>query len=251
MKPILFNIQNMPILAYPLFLGISWGISYVLSHFFINKFADIGIKKRFDFIFIGVFLSAWIGAKLLFLLTLMSASFSYFGSYSFWMGGGFVFYGGLILASVFLLIYFLVFNKRLNILELSLIIPAICFGQGVGRMGCFLTGCCYGNSCSFPWRVYMHGAFRHPVQLYETIFLFGLGVLLSYLILKKKSKILIIFYYFLIYPTGRFILEFFRGDIIRGVDSYNISVSQYISVLIIVINISWFLYMKKILKVKV
>ena len=46
----------------------------------------------------------------------------------------------------------------------ALAIPA---GEALGRIGCFIGGCCYGKiATALPWAVYDHGALRHPTQLY-------------------------------------------------------------------------------------
>jgi phosphatidylglycerol:prolipoprotein diacylglycerol transferase len=42
---------------------------------------------------------------------------------------------------------------------------------GIGRLGCFCAGCCYGRPTSLPWGVdFGDGVARHPTQIYETIF---------------------------------------------------------------------------------
>jgi len=42
---------------------------------------------------------------------------------------------------------------------------------GLGRLGCFCAGCCYGRPTTLPWGVdFGDGVFRHPTQIYETIF---------------------------------------------------------------------------------
>ncbi len=46
-------------------------------------------------------------------------------------------------------------------------------GLGVGRVGCFLAGCCYGRATDLPWGVVfpdLGPAERHPVQLYAAAF---------------------------------------------------------------------------------
>ncbi len=46
----------------------------------------------------------------------------------------------------------------------ALAIPA---GEAIGRVACFIGGCCYGKvATGLPWAVYDHGALRHPTQLY-------------------------------------------------------------------------------------
>ncbi len=45
---------------------------------------------------------------------------------------------------------------------------ALPVAQGIGRIGCFFHGCCYGAAWSGPWAVQMNGVMRHPAQLYES-----------------------------------------------------------------------------------
>lgn len=44
---------------------------------------------------------------------------------------------------------------------------ALPMGQGIGRVGCFLNGCCGGKACDLPWAVTIAGIPRHPAQVYE------------------------------------------------------------------------------------
>lgn len=62
------------------------------------------------------------------------------------------------------------------------VFPAI-IGMCIGRVGCFLTGLS-DNTCgtrtSLPWGVdYGDGVSRHPAQIYEILFLAGLGLVLA------------------------------------------------------------------------
>jgi len=47
----------------------------------------------------------------------------------------------------------------------ALAIPA---GESLGRIGCHFNGCCYGKTCSLPFAIYQHGAWRHPTQIYAS-----------------------------------------------------------------------------------
>ena len=57
-------------------------------------------------------------------------------------------------------------------------------GIAIGRVGCFLSGLddhTYGNPTSLPWAIDFGDAVpRHPTQLYEILFLAGLGMLLHW-----------------------------------------------------------------------
>lgn len=68
--------------------------------------------------------------------------------------GGFEFYGGFIGAFIPCILYAM--YKRLSLrLWTDLMIPTLLFAMGLGRIGCFLAGCCHGAQCSpnLPWAV--------------------------------------------------------------------------------------------------
>lgn len=103
--------------------------------------------------------------------------------------------------------------KLENIRTGNRIAPAIALGMGIGRIGCFLTGCCYGIKTSLPIGVdFGDGVSRIPTQLIEMIFCFILFIYLFYK-QRKNNKLIpgilfneLVLYYF----TFRFLIEFIR-----------------------------------------
>ncbi len=91
--------------------------------------------------------------------------------------------------------------------------PAVAAGLAIGRVGCFMGGCCYGVSTSLPWGVnFGDNIPRHPTQLYEAAFALGMFIYLEY---KKKNSSFIppgkLFDIFLnSYFIFRFSVEFIR-----------------------------------------
>jgi len=66
--------------------------------------------------------------------------------------GGLVVYGGMLAGGLTLAAF--VKKYRLAGLALSdLIVPGVVLGMAIGRIGCFLHGCCYGGVCGLPWAV--------------------------------------------------------------------------------------------------
>jgi len=64
---------------------------------------------------------------------------------------------------------------------LDAIAPAGLVALGIGRIGCFLAGCCYGRPTGLPWGVLLPALGappRHPLQLYSAAADLGLVVLL-------------------------------------------------------------------------
>ena len=83
---------------------------------------------------------------------------------------------------------------------------ALPVGQGIGRIGCAIAGCCYGSACSL-------GPFeRHPVQLYEAGLDFALAGAL-FLVRERPRPAGHLFRYYLIgYAAIRLGLDAFRGE---------------------------------------
>lgn len=153
--------------------------------------------------------------------------------------GGMVFYGGLLGALGFGALYCRV--RKINIGSFS-----DCFAVGIplfhcfGRIGCFLSGCCYGTESDLGFTAthaivescnYIN---RFPVQLLESglnLVIFAVLLLLFYKrILTRK----LIYAYLIMYSVLRFFDEFLRGDIYRGI-YFGLSTSQWISIVLFVI----------------
>ena len=79
---------------YPFMMGAAWGVGYHISKSLNQKYH---VFKNFNWIFLGIFISSWLGSKLFYLLSVdTNAKTSIAQNTNFWLGGGFVFYGGLI-----------------------------------------------------------------------------------------------------------------------------------------------------------
>lgn len=125
--------------------------------------------------------------------------------------GGLVFYGGWLGGMVALLLFS--HRKKEPLLSLAdFAISAIPLAHAVGRIGCFLNGCCYGSPTTVSWGVYMEDAIRHPTQLYEFIVNMIVYIAMWVAVAKKPRSGALLALYLTTYPVGRFIIEFFRGD---------------------------------------
>jgi phosphatidylglycerol:prolipoprotein diacylglycerol transferase len=65
---------------------------------------------------------------------------------------------------------------------LDALAPGGVLGFGIGRIGCWLAGCCYGRAADVPWAVAVTAAGttpRHPVQLYEAVLDVGIALVLT------------------------------------------------------------------------
>jgi phosphatidylglycerol:prolipoprotein diacylglycerol transferase len=217
-------------------MGLSWGVGFYLTRYLFEIF-NLNEKLLLP-LFGGVFITSWIGAKVFFLMfSSQNKVYQYLYTDSFWLGGGFVFYGGLIFGLIFYFIYSL-WLKKFPFEQSKMLVPGLVFGHAVGRVGCFFTGCCFGSQCDLPWAVKMHREWIHPVQLYEAFGLLIIGCMALKWVNLKKTNFFIVSRYLISYSLLRFCVEYFRGDKIRGVFWFDFSTSQMISMALFIAAIA-------------
>ena len=80
--------------------------------------------------------------------------------------GGLTYYGGFLLATPCCIAYGIMKKVPLRT-GMDIIAPCLMIGLGIGRIGCFLNGCCYGAECKLPWAVqYPYSSIAY-VEQYE------------------------------------------------------------------------------------
>lgn len=148
--------------------------------------------------------------------------------------GGLALHGGL-LAGFGAALWFCL-RRRLRVWTFAdALAPAIILGQGIGRLGCFLSGDAYGSPTDLPWGVTFSNAQAlaplgvplHPVQLYES----ALDLLLFGVLWAVRKRTTFEGQLFLLYVAGyggiRLVTEVFRGD--RVELAFGLSVLQGMS----------------------
>ncbi|MBP5640189.1 MAG: prolipoprotein diacylglyceryl transferase, partial [Victivallales bacterium] len=163
-----------------------------------------------------VLFSALIGARLFYVVRFWNENFAmrpFFDVFKVWEGG-LVFQGGFIIATIVLIGYCLM--KKMSIGELGdLIAPAIPLGHAIGRIGCFINGCCFGfvpYDGPLAVKYTFSPASHFPVQLVES---FGNLLICGFLLFMEKknyaqSKRFLV--YLMLYTVLRFAVEPLRGD---------------------------------------
>ncbi len=192
---------------------------------------------------IGIF----VGAKALYILTnlgqfiddlpyLSSDPLLFIQTY---IGGGFVFYGGFYGGLAAAVIYCKA--THLDVWELARsLVPLVPLFHVFGRIGCFLTGCCYGienetfGIAFTSSEVAPNGVPLIPVQLYEAAGEAILFVVTALLARRPHSGPQMFSCWMIGYGALRFCLEFLRGDAARGFIGA-LSTSQIIAL----ISIAW------------
>lgn len=107
----------------------------------------------------------------------------------------------------------------------DIIAPGLALAQAIGRWGNFVNQELYGAPSKLPWAIYIDPqhrlpelkdvAYYHPLFLYESLWNLANMALLLWVSKRFKDQILpgdVFLVYLVVYPVGRFLLEFLRID---------------------------------------
>ena len=216
MYPVLFKIGPIQVYSY----GVMLALAFLVVAFLARRRAfSLGMNGD-DILDLCIWLivSGVIGGRILFiLLNLDYYRDNPIETVMLWRGG-LVWYGGLI-AAIIAAIIFLTAKKMPVLKTGDLMMPYVALGQSIGRIGCFLNGCCYGKA-------------GHPTQLYESAAMF-----VVFLILRRRvpGNGRTFFLYLIMYSAFRFFIEFLRGD--NPAVLMNLTVFQIMSIIILAISV--------------
>lgn len=232
-----FKIFGLEISYYGLIIAVGIGLGIFIA---IKNAEKRGLKGD-DIITLALYAIplAVLGARIYYCL-FFEDSFSFVEFFKIWEGGMAI-YGAVIGGAVGAVLFCLIHKKNfLAVADVACI--SLILGQGLGRIGCYFAGCCYGVEVTnpafmwFPFAVEMSGVWHYSTFFYESFFnLIIFGVLL-FLFRKKVNTTGVIFsLYILCYGVVRCIIETFRGD---SLYIFNvIKVSQLLSAILIIVGI--------------
>ncbi len=237
MKSDLFKIGPITVHGYGLMIAIGIIVAYIVAEYRVKK-RDENPDTAFN-LAVCALISGVIGAKLLYYIVEIK-SIIQDPSLLLDIANGFVVYGGIIAGVAACYIYCRI--KKIDWLKwFDLIIPEIALAQGFGRIGCLLAGCCYGVETKSAIHIVFTDSPIAPnhVQLVPTQIISSLANFMSFFalvfiiprIFKKRGCVTAFFLIF--YSAGRFIIEFFRGDLERGAVGV-LSTSQFISIFVFI-----------------
>lgn len=252
MKNEIFSAGPFTIHGYGLMIGIGIIAAYLLAEYRAKR-KGLDPDPIFGLTIFSV-VGGFIGSKLLYFMTRIGDLIK---DPSVWreIGEGWVVYGGIIGGILTAVIYCRI--RKLEFLRyMDIAMPSVALAQALGRIGCFWAGCCYGaQTHSHISITYINSAYAPngiplvPTQLISSGLDFLLFVVLLILAAKLKAPGQVGGFYLIFYSIGRFVLEFFRGDLIRG-SVGTLSTSQFISFFtlamgILLVVISGYHYKKK------
>jgi phosphatidylglycerol---prolipoprotein diacylglyceryl transferase len=219
MYPILLEFGPLRIFTYGLFLALGFAAAIFLAGREARRLG-LPLGRFYDLCFFAI-LAALAGSRLLYVLT----EYRYFLEHPLqifvlWKGG-LIFHGGLILAVAVAFFYMHRHQLpwRVTFDALAVGMPV---GQSLGRVGCFMAGCCYGRPSDLPWAVTFTDPNTlcpiqealHPSQLYEAVLLLSVFAAIYWLRTRKRFDGQLLLTYFTLAGAVRFGVEFFRhpGD---------------------------------------
>jgi len=246
LHPLLFHIGNIALPTYGvlaatglitgLWINVRMGVSDGLNE---DKLWNLGVIA---------IMAAIVGSK----LSLIAMDWDYYSkhlrelvSFSTLQSAG-IWYGGVALGSIAAIAYMLI--ARLPVLRtFDAFAPGIAFGHALGRLGCFMAGCCYGRQTDLPWAVVFTDPLAnklsgtplelplHPTQLYEMVAELFLCALLLWLWPRRTAAGQIIGTWLFLYGIFRYFSEFLRDDPERG-SMFNglMTTTQFISILCVI-----------------
>ncbi|MDI6775038.1 MAG: prolipoprotein diacylglyceryl transferase [Verrucomicrobiota bacterium] len=222
----------------------------------------LGRREGRDFAFASdllfwLMIPAIVGAR----LTYLAANWEYYVSraWEIWRidRGGLIYYGGMAAATAAVVVFARVRKQNWRRL-FDFVATALPLAHAFGRVGCFLNGCCHGIPCdgflgarfprnSPPWHRQLDQGLidarepltlpAHPVQLYEAAFSLALYALLIVIYRRQKRAGTTTAAYLILYPFGRFLIEFLRGD--ERLPLLGLTAAQVASLCLMAAGIVW------------
>ncbi len=168
---------------------------------------------------------------------------------------GGVFLGGFIAAMIVTVV--LLRRYKLPFLpSTDALVPSLALGHAIGRIGCLMAGCCWGSHCDLPWAITytdpratanvgtpLHASL-HPFPIYGALFNLALYLGLALLFRLRPTPGRVFGTYLMLYGTGRFLLEYTRGDAARGfVLGGLLSTSQLIGIGLLIMGLGLHLWL--------
>lgn len=225
MHEVLVDLGWFEIRSYGFMLALSFLLGiYVAGH----RAKRFGVKPQLILdLSVYIIIASVVGSRLLYVAFHAGDYANPLEIFALWRGGA-TFYGGLVLSV--LVSYVFISRKKLSFLQVADVVsPSIALGLAFTRVGCFLSGCCYGKPTLSSWGVDfppsteagqsaadaaralgLESIHLHPTQLYSSFY--GLVIFATVLLAGRFTRkrgatfgLLLV-----LYGISRFVVDFFR-----------------------------------------
>ncbi|MCF8144393.1 MAG: prolipoprotein diacylglyceryl transferase [Deltaproteobacteria bacterium] len=239
MFPDLFSIGPFSLHTYGLFVATGFLVGLMVA-IKIGKSEGIPPQQTTDIGFLMI-VAAIAGSRIMYVLM----NLSYYMErptdiFKMWQGG-LVFSGGIV--CVVLAVVWYTRRHQLSFWKMTdMWAPAMAIGQAIGRIGCFMAGCCYGkptgSSCGVvftdPHSLAPLNIPLHPTQLYSSAGNFIIFVILLLLHRKKTFDGQVFLWLLVLHSTARLFVERFRGDDRGMLLGSGMTITQLVTLVILI-----------------
>ncbi len=212
MLPVLFKIGSFEVRSY----GVMMLIAFLVGLWVVRRRSKL---YGFDYSQIGdvtfwALIAGVLGARIVFI----AQEWSYYSAHPKELYtlqfAGLTSFGGLIFGFLAVLIW--AWRKKANLIRLmDLLAPGFLIGHVIGRVGCLLNGCCFGDACppNLPWGIHVEGStvLHHPAQIYDSLMNLAAFGLLLFAERKNLRSGQLVALFFMLHGAARFVYEFWRA----------------------------------------
>jgi len=242
MRPVLFEMGPVGFYSY----GAMLALAFLTATFLAARSArasSMDSGKVLDLALI-ILISGVVGSRILYVALNWQDFSGYLPKIFFLNRGGLAIYGGFAFA-IPLGVWFISRNRLPFWRTLDLVSPYIALGQAIGRIGCFLNGCCYGKPlASFPGvRFPGHLSKVHPTQIYSVMALFIAFCALKMLYRKRHFEGQVFGLYLICYSSFRFFIEMLR---VNPASVFGLTVYQQISAALFVASVIMYIWRRSL-----
>ncbi len=209
MHPIICTFGPFTVYSYGLMLALAFTVGVSLASRQAKQ-ENVNPGIIFNFLFL-VFISGIAGARIFYIISNISYYLENPVEIIMLQRGGLAWFGGLISGVTCGVVYLK--KKKLAVYKtIDLVIPFVALGQAIGRIGCLLNGCCFGRVSKLGLYFDVHSAFLIPTQLYSSLLLIIIFIILRFLQERPHKEGQIFYAYLFLYSIKRFFIEFWRAD---------------------------------------
>jgi phosphatidylglycerol:prolipoprotein diacylglycerol transferase len=256
MIPVLLELGPIPLRSY----GLMMALAFALGIWFARRrarAAGINPDVIIDFAFV-VIIASILGSRFAYVAGHWPQYVSEpIGVLRIW-DGGLTQYGGFVAGIAAGLLFFRV--KGIDPWRgADLVAPSLALGVALGRIGCFLNGCCFGKTCDLPWAVTFPegspawdaflGAPVHPTQLYAALAALGIFFVLLAVDRKKPYDGFLLWLFVILLAAYRFLIDPIRQyswiSMIRNTEKFSLTRNQVMGLVLIAVSLAFMFYLRK------
>ncbi len=249
MHPTLWKFQGLELNSYGLLLAIAFLLGIQI---FVSRARARGVPEEpMQTLSLWLLVLAIVGARALFVVTHWADYASDPLAILRLWEGGLILYGGYVFAIAGGILYLR--RRGIRVWRVGdAAAPSMALGIGIGRLGCFMNGCCFGLPTTLPWGVHFPaesvpsfvfpGVPLHPAQLYLS--LAGLGIFFWLLAADRKPRFegWLFWTYLAIDAALRYVLDFSRyydsSSAIGSLGGLSFNMNQVLSGALILLSLA-------------